>query len=206
MLSEPLLRKENERLESICKMKIENADWLNIMTDGWTNTRGEGVVNFVVSTPEPIFLKSVEPGVEKEDANYMFREMKKVIKEVGVAKTTLIMTDNAAVMRLMWKKIREKYPHIFAAGCAGHVLNLLVLDLMKLEFFKLLWAQVVSVIKLKNKHVVLAVIMQKQKEKKTAEGITSLKLPAMTRWGAACAAFKSVKKNLFCKKRLSRIT
>ena len=44
-------------------------------------------------------------------------------------------TDGASVMRGAWEIIIKKYPHIVCCWCGAHVINLLMEDIGKLEFF-----------------------------------------------------------------------
>ena len=54
-----------------------------------------------------------------------------MIDEIGKNKVVALVSDNASNMRGAWTIVERKYPHIFANGCAAHVLNLLIQDLCK---------------------------------------------------------------------------
>lgn len=79
----PLLDNEYSDVMRSVKIKLDNADSVTIMADGWTNVRGEGLMNFIVATPEPIFLKSVEPKENQETGEYIAKEFEIVIEDVG---------------------------------------------------------------------------------------------------------------------------
>lgn len=94
-----LLDAEYDRAKDLGKKQIDEALSVAIVSDGWTNLRGEGIVNFVVCTPDPVFFKAIEPGENRETADYVAAEMIKVIEEVGPEKVLLFATDNARAMK-----------------------------------------------------------------------------------------------------------
>lgn len=152
-------------------------------------------MNFIITTPEPVFFKSIQPGIERETGIYISSQIKQVLEEVGSMKFTAIITDNASNMKAAWKEISKEYPHIACIGCASHCLNLLINDIMKLSPFKTTLNDCKSVIKyIKNKHVILAFFEKTQKEK-YGQSVKSLKLPSNTRWGAAVLMFESFLSN-----------
>ena len=38
--------------------RIEDADSIAIQCDAWSNIRNEGIINFILNTPEPVFLQN----------------------------------------------------------------------------------------------------------------------------------------------------
>lgn len=70
------------------------------------------MINFLLTTPEPVFLKSVCRGKEKETgkflANLLF-ELMDEIKSKGVSKTKffILITDNDSKMRAAWAIFNE---------------------------------------------------------------------------------------------------
>jgi hypothetical protein len=42
------------------KQIIEKADCIAITSDGWLNVRGQGIINYIISTPQPVFYKSTD--------------------------------------------------------------------------------------------------------------------------------------------------
>lgn len=49
---------------------INESNSLSIMADGWSNIRTESIVNFVITTPTPIFIKSLETKTERHTGNF----------------------------------------------------------------------------------------------------------------------------------------
>ncbi|XP_071579235.1 uncharacterized protein [Temnothorax nylanderi] len=199
-ISNPLLNSEYDQVMQSVKAKIKAAPCLGIITDGWTNIRGENLINFVISTPEPIFLKSVAPGKERETAKFISSEILKIIDDlvkddVDVKRIFLIVTDNAANMRAAWSLVNEKHPHIVTIGCCAHSLNLLVNDMIKQPSVQCINKKVKKVIKeFKNHHVINAVFKSEQKERYGSKAI-SLKLPPKTRWFYLVISLYSIRSN-----------
>lgn len=103
-LSNSLLNSEYKRVMNDVNNKINKATCLALLTDGWTNITGDGVINFVITTPEPVFYKSIIPGQERETSEYIKTQIANVLDEVGQEKFFLICTDNAAAMKGAWAK------------------------------------------------------------------------------------------------------
>ena len=145
------LEKEYHKVMERSKTTLSNALCISLCADGWTNRRGEGIVNIVAGTPEPIFLKSVEPGPKMEDAEFLFSAFVEVIDEIGEHKVLLTNTDNAKVIQACWRLIQQRYSHIYAVGCGSHCLDLLFKDILKAAFFRDLFADVKTLIKIRKK-------------------------------------------------------
>lgn len=97
-----------------------------------------------------MFLKSVDTSGITQNSENIAEEILKVIDEIGAAKFISVVTDNAPVMRGAWNIIEERHPHISAFGCAAHVLNLLVKDI--LDPHSALLSECSKIIKFFNNH------------------------------------------------------
>jgi len=154
----------------------------------------------LVTTPEPVFLKTVQPGTNRGTGDYLADEILKVIDGlvkdgVDVKHIFLVLSDNAANMRAARKKIKEVYPHIVFISCSGHTLNLLITDLMKQPGITMIKDQAKAIVKkITNHHVVNAVFKEKQIEK-YGEKSVSLKVPPQTRWFYLVLCLYSLKCN-----------
>ena len=111
---------------------LANSEGLTLITDGWTNVRGDHIVNFCVKAPgqKPLFLKSIDTSGVPQTAQAVAEAISTVIVELGAQKFSSIITDNAPVMKASWKLIEESFPNIFAMGCAAHGTNLLIRDIL----------------------------------------------------------------------------
>lgn len=56
--------------------------------------------------------------------------------EIGLEKTVAVVADKASNIRQAWDIIEETYPRIFVNGCAAHVIDSLLQDVLSLEMYK----------------------------------------------------------------------
>ena len=142
--------------------KLEQAKCLALMCDGWTNINGTGLVNFLLATPEPIFLKVVDKGDERETGEYLANHAISIIREKGSDKFLLVVSDNASNMKKIWRLFKREFPHITAVGCGAHCLDLVVKDIVKFPGLLKHFTEVKMVVRtFKNSHLLLAVLKKK---------------------------------------------
>lgn len=195
-LSTNLLNSEYERVQINRSQKLSESDSLSIVTDGWTNIVGDGLINIVICTPIPLFYKTVHRGTAKETGTYISNELIKVIQEIGPQKFFLVVTDNASNMKAAWHIINTTYPHIYCVGCAAHTLNLLLKDFMKENLFEKISKESKKICKyFKQHHILYAAFKEAQAEKYPKNKVISLKLPAKTRWGSLFMTVDSLLRN-----------
>lgn len=111
---------------------LEGCNDLTLISDGWTNVRGDHIVNFLVKAPghSAIFFKSFNTSGITQNTDAIVAAISGIIEELGAGKFTAVVTDNAPVMRAAWELLEEQYPNISCFGCAAHALNLLIKDLL----------------------------------------------------------------------------
>jgi len=186
-----LLEAEYVRVQDKVNEAIQNADCIAVISDGWSNIRGEGIINYILSTPKPVFYKSTDTKDKRHTAAYIADELINVITELGSHKVFALVTDNAANMKAAWVIVKDTFPHITPIGCAAHGLNLLLGDIMGLQTMQTLYKKAKKVVKhVKNRQVISATFSAKQKQKKKAT--TSLQLPSKTRWGGTVIMYNSL--------------
>jgi hypothetical protein len=61
-LSNSLLDDESERVSNDVRSLLQNSDDIALVTDGWTSINQTPIINFILTTPEPLFYKSVATG------------------------------------------------------------------------------------------------------------------------------------------------
>ncbi|XP_041980965.1 uncharacterized protein LOC121734420 [Aricia agestis] len=182
-ISTSLLDSEYERVRKGTLEIINRAEALVLVMDGWTDINGKGTVKFIVTTPKPFFYKSVYPGSNRENAVYLFTQMKALIDEIGPSKFVAVVTDNTITMKATWRMVEAEYEHIFAVGCASHTLNLLLRDIVKIQKIKDCIDIVTKIIKyIKKRHVELTYFEKIQTEK-YGNNKKTLKLTGQTRSG-----------------------
>ena len=172
---------------------INAAESVSLVLDSWTNRRNESVVGFTVTTPKPFFLKAIFAGENRHTANFYFEAVSNIIQELGRAKVTAVVTDNAAAMRSMWRLVEDSFPGIVCLGCAAHTLNLLLGDVFELDDPKFILKTCKDVCKLFAYSSIADATFQRNRRE---PGITSgLVQPVKTRWASYLDCLQSVLKN-----------
>lgn len=189
-VSNTYLDREYAKVSTNVSERIAAANTVALICDGWSNVRNESIINFIATTPLPVFYKSLPTGKISHTAEYISSELSSIIEEIGPQKVFGIVTDNAANMQKAWKILETTFPNIFCYGCAAHGLNLLFTDLKKLKTLSSLITEAVEIVKLiKLSHKLNALFMEKQASSREK---VSLKLPVQTRWGSVVTCLRSL--------------
>ena len=146
------------------KQIIEKADCIAVISDRWSNVCGQGIINYIISTPQPVFYKSTDTRDNRHTGLYIADELKAVINDLGPQKVFAPVTDNAANMKAAWSKV-ESYPHITPIGCAAHAFNLILKDIIVLKTMDALYKRPKEMVSYVKGHQVIAEIyLTKQSE------------------------------------------
>lgn len=175
-------RQEYTKLHDELDKILGNTSELTLTSDGWSNIRGEHLVNFVIKAPghKPIFYKAINTSGKPQTSEAVAADIINVLVEIGAHKVCSVITDNAAVMRRAWELIEIQFPHISANGCGAHVMNLFIKDVMDISNHKNVAANAAKIIKFVNNHHIVNAKFEKIKKEL---GIThKLTLPVATRW------------------------
>jgi len=62
--------------------KIAQVPALVTLSDGWSCVFGNSHIRFLVSTPELVFVKSVQPQANSHTAQFIFEEVCKIMEDV----------------------------------------------------------------------------------------------------------------------------
>ena len=116
VLSTSLLEKEYKLVSNDIKKLIKNAKYICITSDGWTNIHQESIINFMITTPQPIFWKALETKENSHTGEYIAQQFNDVIEEIGIFKVAAIITDNASNMKKAHTILQKKYPNIIFLG------------------------------------------------------------------------------------------
>ncbi|XP_072161387.1 uncharacterized protein [Bemisia tabaci] len=125
-LSGSLLDDVYNDLKVKMKKKVEDSETLGISIDGWTNVRRESIMNCMLYTPEPVFEKSIECGLESHTGDYIAEQLQTVIEEKGPQKVMGAVTNTPNNMKAAGNILQNKYPWLTWYGCLMHLLNLLL--------------------------------------------------------------------------------
>ena len=122
--------------------------------------------------------------------------MDQIIQEIGPDKLCAVVTDNCRVMQAVWDKIEDKYPQIFANGCAAHVLNLLIKDIFETRDYMDVLDKAKFLSKFIRNHMVILDKFRRIQEANKHSGvlncIKALELPVETRWYSSHGCIRSV--------------
>lgn len=131
-VSGTLLNKEYSNSMAKLQKILGDCTELTLISDGWTNCRGDHIVNFLLKAPSKpsVFYKSISTVGIIQDTAGVAGAISNVIDEVGKEKIVCLVTDNAPVMVAAHQEIEGKYPNISAFGCAAHCINLLIKDIL----------------------------------------------------------------------------
>jgi Protein of unknown function (DUF 659)/BED zinc finger len=116
VLSTNLLEKEYKAVSANIKQQIKNANYTCLISDGWTNIHQEPIINFMITTPQPIFWKALETKESSHTGEYIAQQFDIVIKEIGVSKIAAVITDNASNMKKAHSILQKDYPNIIFLG------------------------------------------------------------------------------------------
>ncbi|KAI5634309.1 zinc finger BED domain-containing protein RICESLEEPER 2-like [Phthorimaea operculella] len=189
-LSTTLLDKTYNEMQRELKSEILAQTYLHLQLDGWSNCRNEGIINVIISKPEPVFVKSIATEENRHTGEYISEEILKIMSEYDANKFATLVGDNAANIQRAFRLVREQHQHVTSINCSAHTLHLLCKYIMRLPGLHNIKDIALHVIKAIKKSQVLTSLLAKiVKDKGAGE---TLKLPCDTRWGSYCKSFKSV--------------
>ncbi|XP_074112281.1 uncharacterized protein LOC141535985 [Cotesia typhae] len=118
-LSGRLLDEEYQLLKSVMKNKLENANSLTILSDGWTDINRCSIINIVFMAPEPIFYKAIDASSESHTGTFIAGILSTAIEEVGPHKVHARKSQSYVEDKYLDRKDFISHPVHFAA----HLLN-----------------------------------------------------------------------------------
>lgn len=183
---ENTFKEMNDELEG----ELMNINDLHLQLDGWTDINNAGIINFMISKPEPVFVKSVSTQENHHTAEYLKEEILKVMSKYEERKFVVLIGDNARNIQRAFQLVKQIYPYVSPLNCAAHTLNLLCHDIMQpgpLKGFVDLAVEVVKTVK--RSQILTAVLQRLITERNRGE---TLKLPTKTRWSSHYACLKSL--------------
>eukprot|EP00955_Chlamydomonas_euryale_P056729 356537-Chlamydomonas_euryale.AAC.1 len=125
-----LVRRVDER------MNIIKATGCTLESDGWSNTKRQPLINFLLSTPNGSkFLRTVTSDAKK-NARFLADEFAKVIREVGPERVVSIITDSASVNKSAWDHLKQDFNNVTWVRCSAHAVNLILRDMGELKWIE----------------------------------------------------------------------
>ncbi|XLU66970.1 hypothetical protein S245_026023, partial [Arachis hypogaea] len=110
-----LLEKEKQHVERM--LEPTKNSWsgkgVSIVSDGWSDPQKRPLLNFMAVTESgPMFLKAVDCSDEIKDKDYVTKQIRDVIREVGLSNVVQIVTDNAPVCKSVDLLIEAEFPSL----------------------------------------------------------------------------------------------
>ena len=159
--------KTEERLQKHVEARLLYG--CTVASDGWSDAQQRPIINFMVITREAaVFSKSIDCSDHmaeggRKDAQYLAEAIISEIKSVGPENVIQVIMDGAN--KAVWPFIQKEFPHITCAWCCAHVLDLLLEDIGKMEFFSALWEQGKNVVKWIRSHQHFRALLAKKSQK-----------------------------------------
>ena len=115
-LSTTLLEKEYKQVSADMKQQIKNSNYICLTSDGWTNIHQQPIINFMITTPQPIFWKALESKENSHTGEYIAEQFDIVIKEISISKIAAVIIDNASNMKKAHSILQKDYSNIIFLG------------------------------------------------------------------------------------------
>ncbi|CAH2108391.1 unnamed protein product [Euphydryas editha] len=97
MIANKYLEKIYKEMYKKINEDITSSSFLHLQCDGWTDICNEGIINFVISKPDPLFINSLNTHDNRRTSEYLSCEIEKVtledIKPTADIKYTLLDED-----------------------------------------------------------------------------------------------------------------
>lgn len=179
-LAGPLLDRQYRKCSAMLKEILDGTEHCTLISNGWSNTRGDHLVNFCVRTPDqrPFFYTQIDTSDMKDNSEAIANAIIDIIKQLGPFKFSSVITDNTSLMRPSWKFIEKRYPHISVIGCVAREVNPLLIAILKTPEFSRIISEAENVI---NFIITQNIVKTMYEEKRISEGVSNiLSLPVST--------------------------
>lgn len=156
---------------------------LTLISDGWTNIRGESIINYMLVRPDgAAYFHSSEPaGLSLHTGEFLAQQMTAVINDVGPHHINAICCDSAANQQNAVKRVQHRFPSIIGIKCTSHQLNLVIKDILTLPVFVDTLHKAVKLAKWFRNHQFVHEALKIQQKVFYKKEI-ALSLPVPTRW------------------------
>lgn len=163
------------------------------MSDGWTNQRGESVVNYIANTRQhAIFVGSDVTGSERHTGDMIAAGLASTIEGLGGPEAVIaVTTDNASNMRAARQRLEQRYPGLITIGCASHMVNLTVEEILSASTISTYLSEAVNIIRhFKSSPILTGMLNDVAQAENTRR--KALQLPGNTRWQGKLEAIDSL--------------
>ena len=186
----------NQELSNVLAVTINetrSSKNITLGLDGWCGPNGESIYAFVLILPSgKEYIHSLQDfSLYTHTADFIAREIIKVIEDVGAENFSSVVSDNASTMVAAKKLVNEKYSHIMPVRCITHHINLLTNDILKHEFSKLTISRCMKIIKFFHHSYKAGALLSQDIKNNLIEG-GGLKGYCKTRWTTAFDCLASI--------------
>jgi hypothetical protein len=189
-LSTTALDKMHMNMHKELTKDFEAQNFLHLQCGGWSNVRNAGIINFLISKPEPAFVKSLDTTTHRHTGEYLANEILNVMSQYGPNKFVVLVGDNAKNVQKAFRIVKTVHSQVVNINCASHTMNLLCQDILAPNVLKVFINLTTDCIKaVKRSQTLVALLAKIVQEKGAGE---TLKLPCKTRWGSHCTSLKSL--------------
>lgn len=183
---------------------VQNEPAISIVTDGWSNTNNQHIVNYMIASPnmKPVFWSSKNTSGYSNNGRYISDCINNTIRDIEIATkkngiVCSIVTDNASSMKKAWEYVEEENVGVICNGCAAHGFNLLMGDVLLIEIISDILTKATSIAKfIRKSYLLLHQFRQKQKLMSNCSK-HALSLPMNTRWYTSEKCIRSVVENQY---------
>ena len=148
-LAGPWINQELTNILTITNIEVKSSRNITLGLDGWKDPNGRSIYAFIlILSSGKEYIHSVKDfSLHSHTADFISKEILKVIDDVGFENFSSVVSDNASTMVAAKKLVNEKYPHIIPVRCITHHINLLTNDIMKHEFSKSTMSKCMKIVK-----------------------------------------------------------
>ncbi|XP_058755022.1 uncharacterized protein LOC131628172 [Vicia villosa] len=146
----------------------------SIMSDGWTDTKGRTLINFLVNSPAgTMFVKSVDASADMKTGQKLFQLLDSFVEEIGESNVVQLVTDNGSNYVLAGRHLQVSRPKIFWTPCAAHCLDLMLEDIGKIPKVKKVIQKGMTLVGfIYNHSLVLNLMREKLESELVRSGVT----------------------------------
>ena len=185
------LEDEFHACQKLVQLRLEHAPTKCLITDGWSGRQKRHVLNLILTTPVPFFLKNIYTDEAEVSATWQCDKIAELLEDMSLT-VDCVCTDNAAVMRKTWQLLRSQRPGLITYGCACHLFQLLGNDITRDLGFVSLLSNAVRIVVWFRLHLRLNGLATLRRLQQQLESEFALKLPCKTRWNSNLACVQSL--------------
>ena len=198
-LSTTLLDTTYENVKKCVDQKVRDALTLGLQCSYRSNARNEGIIHFVLNTPDPVLFKSISLSSVVEDKNLYMEKISEVIDEVGADRVLGVCLDSLTSCENMWELMQQKYEehNILFYNCSSQSLNRLLEEISDLTSVNVLLKSTSNLIKEIKQSYILSTLLNDAQKTATERNqkMTSFKLPFTKKWSSSIMCLESLLEN-----------